>query len=154
MQGIEKVFRPLHYFYILLRCSIILQLFKLFFFLINFPHNCKVKAEFSKYLWIYQIEKNEIGNELLYSDTLLITLLKQLWQQLVFNYFEYDVTSFQCLDLGGLLPLFFVNSPKLIWVGRDSSVGSYFQVSPKMFKRIKKKYCGWSTLEHSQLSPS
>ena len=63
---IRKVFRPLHFFHILLHYSLILKCIKSFFPLINLhtiPHNDKAKLH-------------------KHSDPLLSTLLKHLWQRL------------------------------------------------------------------------
>ena len=71
LQCIQKVFRPLNFSHILLRYSLIN--------LHTIPHNDKAKAVFCKCI-------NKIKTEILhlhkYSDPLLSTLLKHLWQWL------------------------------------------------------------------------
>ena len=67
LQLIRKVFRPLHFFHILLRYSLILKWIKCFFHTI--PHNAEAKTGFQKCLQMYS--KLEIPYLHKHSDTLL-----------------------------------------------------------------------------------
>ncbi len=122
---------------LLLCCSLMLQMFKFIFFLINLhsvPHNDKVKTILEMSVNLLKRKKKNISHLHKYSDPWLSTWLKHLWQQLQ-PWIFLGMTQKLCTP--GLGDFFFANPLKLGQVGRGPSVDSHFQVSPEMFGRVQ-----------------
>ena len=84
-----------------------------------------------------KIKKTEILHN--YSDTLLSTLLKHLWQWLqpwVFLLCPCKLGT-HVQYMGSFSPFFSEDPLKLCQVGWGASLHSYFQVSPEMFDRVQ-----------------
>ena len=114
----------------------------MFFSLINLhtiPHNDKAKTCFYNFLQVYKAKKITFTHSK-YLDTLLSTLLKELWERTASSLLGYDATSLR-FDLtpvfGELLSFSSADPLKRCQVGWEALLHRYFQVSPEIFDQIQ-----------------
>jgi hypothetical protein len=105
-----------------------------FFTLINIHtihHNDKAKTGFYTFLLIFLKIKTEISHSQKYSDPLLSTLLKNLWQQLQTRVVLGMILQAFHTCIGEFLPFFSADPLKLCQIEWGASLHSYFQISPE-----------------------
>ena len=72
-----------------------------------------------------------------YSDPLLSTLLKHLWQPLQHQLFLGMTLQAWHTGIWRVYPILLCRSSQALQVGWGALLHSYFQVSPKMFDRVQ-----------------